>query len=47
MLHMTEAVRDGKLTIPIGSRLPLSQAAAGHAGMEKRGAGKILLLPGA
>jgi NADPH:quinone reductase-like Zn-dependent oxidoreductase len=47
MLHMAEAIRDGKLTIPIGSRLPLSQAAAGHAGMEKGGAGKILLLPGA
>jgi NADPH:quinone reductase-like Zn-dependent oxidoreductase len=42
---MAEAVRDGKLVIPIGPRLPLSQAAEAHALAEKGGIGKILLLP--
>jgi NADPH:quinone reductase-like Zn-dependent oxidoreductase len=40
-----EAVRAGKLTIPIGSRLPLRDAAAAHAAFAKGSAGKILLLP--
>jgi NADPH:quinone reductase-like Zn-dependent oxidoreductase len=43
--YMAEAVRDGKLVIPIGSRLPLSQAAEAQAAAEKGGVGKILLLP--
>jgi NADPH:quinone reductase-like Zn-dependent oxidoreductase len=42
---MAEAVRDGKLVIPIGLKLPLSQAAEAHAKAEKGGAGKILLVP--
>jgi NADPH:quinone reductase-like Zn-dependent oxidoreductase len=42
---MAEAVRDGKLTIPIGLRLPLSEAAKAHALAEKGGIGKILLVP--
>jgi NADPH:quinone reductase-like Zn-dependent oxidoreductase len=42
---MAEAVRDGKLVIPIGPRLPLSQAAEAQAATEKGGIGKILLLP--
>ncbi len=42
---MAEAVRDGKLTIPISLRLPLSDAAKAHALAEKGGIGKILLLP--
>ena len=42
---MGEAVRDGKLVIPIGLKLPLSEAAKAHALAEKGGAGKILLLP--
>jgi NADPH:quinone reductase-like Zn-dependent oxidoreductase len=42
---MAEAVRDGKLTIPISLRLPLSEAAQAHAMAEKGGAGKILLVP--
>ena len=42
---MAEAVRDGKLVIPIGPRLPLSQAAEAQAAAEKGGVGKILLLP--
>ena len=41
---MAEAVRDGKLVIPIGPRLPLSQAAEGQAAAEKGGIGKVLLL---
>jgi len=42
---MAEAVRDGKLTIPIGKRMPLSEAAAAQAATEKGGVGKILLIP--
>jgi NADPH:quinone reductase-like Zn-dependent oxidoreductase len=42
---MAEAVRDGKLVIPIGPRLPLNQAAEAQAAAEKGGIGKILLLP--
>jgi NADPH:quinone reductase-like Zn-dependent oxidoreductase len=41
---MAEAVRDGKLVIPIGLKLPLSEAAKAHAVAEKGGVGKILLL---
>ncbi len=40
---MAEAVRDGKLVIPIGQKLPLSQAAEAQAAAEKGGIGKILL----
>ena len=42
---MAEAVRDGKLAIPIGRKMPLSQAAEAQAAVEKGGIGKILLLP--
>ena len=42
---MAEAVRDGKLVIPIGLKLPLGQASEAHAAAEKGGVGKILLLP--
>jgi NADPH:quinone reductase-like Zn-dependent oxidoreductase len=42
---MAEAVRDGKLVIPIGQRFPLSEAAEAQAAAEKGGAGKILLVP--
>jgi NADPH:quinone reductase-like Zn-dependent oxidoreductase len=41
---MAEAVRDGKLVIPISQRLPLSEAAEAQAVAEKGGAGKILLV---
>jgi NADPH:quinone reductase-like Zn-dependent oxidoreductase len=41
---MAEAVRDGKLVIPISQKLPLSEAAKAHAAAEKGAAGKILLL---
>jgi NADPH:quinone reductase-like Zn-dependent oxidoreductase len=42
---MAEAVRDGKLVIPIGQKLPLSKAAEAQALAEKGGIGKILLVP--
>jgi NADPH:quinone reductase-like Zn-dependent oxidoreductase len=41
---MAEAVRDGKLAIPISQKLPLSEAAEAQAAAEKGGVGKILLL---
>jgi len=41
---MAEAVRDGKLVIPISKRLPLSEAAEAQAEAEKGVAGKILLV---
>jgi NADPH:quinone reductase-like Zn-dependent oxidoreductase len=42
---MAEAVRDGKLVIPIGSKFPLSEAADAQAAAEKGSLGKILLVP--
>ena len=41
---MAEAVRDGKLVIPISLKLPLSEAAEAQAAAEKGGVGKILLV---
>ena len=41
---MAEAVRDGKLTIPISLKLPLREAAEAQAKAEKGAAGKILLV---
>jgi len=41
---MAEAVRDGKLVIPISQKLPLSEAAEAQAEAEKGGVGKILLV---
>jgi NADPH:quinone reductase-like Zn-dependent oxidoreductase len=41
---MAEAVRDGKLIIPISQSLPLSEAAKAQATAEKGGIGKILLV---
>ena len=43
--YTVEAVRAGKLIIPIGSRVPLRNAAEAHAAFAKGGAGKILLVP--
>lgn len=42
---MAEAVRDGKLVIPVSLKLPLSEAAKAHAMAQKGGFGKILLVP--
>jgi NADPH:quinone reductase-like Zn-dependent oxidoreductase len=41
---MAEAVRDGKLVIPISQKLPLSEAAEAQAAAEKGSSGKILLV---
>ena len=41
---MAEAVRDGKLVVPISQKLPLSKAAEAQATAEKGAAGKILLV---
>jgi NADPH:quinone reductase-like Zn-dependent oxidoreductase len=41
---MAEAVRDGKLVIPISLKLPLSEAGEAQADAEKVGVGKILLV---
>ncbi len=41
---MAEAVRDGKLVIPISRKLPLSDAAEAQAAAEKGGIGKVLLV---
>jgi len=41
---MAEAVRDGKLVIPIRETFPLREAAEAHAAAEKGVAGKILLI---
>jgi NADPH:quinone reductase-like Zn-dependent oxidoreductase len=41
---MAEAVRDGKLVIPISQKLPLNEAAEAQAKAEKGGVGKILLV---
>ncbi len=41
---MADAVLDGKLTIPISQKLPLSEAAKAQAAAEKGGSGKILLV---
>jgi NADPH:quinone reductase-like Zn-dependent oxidoreductase len=43
--YMAEAARAGKLDIPIDRRLPLKDAVAAHAAVEKGGIGKVLLLP--
>jgi len=42
--HMAEAVRSGKLAIPIGQRFALKDANKAHAAAEKGAAGKILLV---
>jgi NADPH:quinone reductase-like Zn-dependent oxidoreductase len=42
---MAEAVRDGKLIIPISQKLPLGEAAEAQAAAENGGVGKILLVP--
>src|SRR3984885_8868423 len=42
---MAEAVRDGKLVIPISLKLPLREAAEAQAAVEKGRVGKVLLIP--
>lgn len=42
-LHYAEAIRDGKLKLPIERVMPMEQAAEAHAMAEKGGVGKIVL----
>jgi NADPH:quinone reductase-like Zn-dependent oxidoreductase len=44
IVHYAEAIRDGKLALPIDRMLPLSDASEAHAAAEKGGVGKIVLL---
>jgi len=43
-LHYAEAVRDGRLTIPVDRIMPLASAAEAHAAAEKGGVAKIVLV---
>ena len=43
--YVAEAVRSGELSIPIGHRLPLKDAAKGHSLVEGGSAGKVILVP--
>ncbi len=43
--YVADAVTSGRLSIPIGHRLPLAEAAKGHSLVEGGSAGKVLLLP--
>lgn len=45
VVHYAEAVRDGKLKLPIDRILPLSQAAEAQTVAEKGGIGKVVLTP--
>jgi hypothetical protein len=45
LLHMAQAAGAGKLVIPIARKLPLKDAAQGHAAVERGVDGKVLLLP--
>ena len=45
VVHYAEALRDGKLTIPLESTMPLAEAAGAHTMAEKGGIGKIVLVP--
>jgi len=45
LLRMAAGVKAGKLTIPLGQRFALADAAKAHMAAEKGSAGKLLLLP--
>lgn len=45
IVHYGEALRDGRLTIPLERAMPLAEAAEAHAIAEKGGIGKIVLVP--
>ena len=45
LIHYGEALRDGKLKLPIERVMPLAEAADTHALAEKGGIGKIVLVP--
>jgi NADPH:quinone reductase-like Zn-dependent oxidoreductase len=42
--EFADDIRDGKFRLPIGRRMPLSQAAEAHALAQAGGAGKIVLV---
>jgi NADPH:quinone reductase-like Zn-dependent oxidoreductase len=44
LIEMAEAVRAGKLTIPLGQRFALAEASKAHLAAEKGASGKLLLL---
>jgi NADPH:quinone reductase-like Zn-dependent oxidoreductase len=44
LVHMAEAVKEGRLVIPISMKLPLKDAGKGHAAVEKGGIGKVILV---
>lgn len=44
LVYMANAVKDGRMKIPIAQKLPLKEAREGHIAMEKGVAGKILLV---
>jgi NADPH:quinone reductase-like Zn-dependent oxidoreductase len=44
LLYIAQAVKAGKLKIPIGRKLPLQDAEQGHAVVATGGAGKLLLV---
>lgn len=44
-IHYGEAIRDGKLALPVDRVMPLADAAEAHAAGEKGGIGKIVLTP--
>jgi NADPH:quinone reductase-like Zn-dependent oxidoreductase len=45
LIRMAEAVRTGRLVIPLGRRYALSDASKAHSAAEKGATGKLLLLP--
>ncbi len=44
-VHYAEAIRDGRLKLPIDRVMPLSEAAQAHAAAERGGVAKIILTP--
>jgi NADPH:quinone reductase-like Zn-dependent oxidoreductase len=42
--EFADDIRDGKFVLPIGCRLPLSDAGHAHELMQKGGSGKIILM---
>ncbi|HLI77774.1 MAG TPA: NADP-dependent oxidoreductase [Acidobacteriaceae bacterium] len=45
LVHYGEALRDGRLKIPLERTLPLAEAAEAHSMAQKGGVGKIVLVP--
>jgi NADPH:quinone reductase-like Zn-dependent oxidoreductase len=45
LCHYAEAIRDGKLKLPVERVMPISEAAEAHGEAEKGGIGKIVLVP--